>query len=244
MNEIKRIACLLFGLVFMASCAKKSQINLTGVVEPAGAKAQDSIDQYPPLKSYIDSASGFQLGAGVSISDYLDQGRMYQLIRNNFNAITLGYAMKHGAVVKSDGSLDLSNVEKLIGEAKNDGISVYGHTLVWQENQNADYLNGLIAPLIVKTPPFQNSLDLSGLEDASLNGWGHSSSGGSVSVVDGKGMAPNTKAVELTAGADTSSPSNLDLVTPAIPVTQGHDYTVVFYIKSDKQGEGSVSFEG
>jgi GH35 family endo-1,4-beta-xylanase len=244
MKDIKRVGFILLCLVAMASCAKKSQINLTDVLEPASVKSQDSIDKYPPLISYIDSGSGFQLGAGVSLTDYLNQGRMYQLVRNNFNAITLGYAMKHGAVVQSDGTLDLSNVEKLLTEAKNDGISVYGHTLVWNANQNAEYLNGLIAPLMVKTPPFQNSLDLSGLKDASLNGWGHSNSGAGISVVDGKGMAPNTKAVELVAGSDTSSPDNLELVTPAIPVNTGHDYTVVFYIKSDKPGEGNVSFEG
>lgn len=234
---------ILFSLAFLASCAKKSQINLTGVVEPAGARLQDSIDQYPPLISYIDSGSTFHLGAGVSLSDYVNQGRMYQLIKNNFNAITLGYAMKHGAVVQPDGSLDLANVEKLLSQAKKDGISVYGHTLVWHANQNAGYLNGLIAPMMVKTPPFQNALDISGLKDGSLNGWEFSKQGSAIAVVN-KGMATNTQAIQLTAGPNASAPGDVQLITPAIPVVPNHDYTVVLYIKSDIPGEGNISFEG
>jgi anion transporter len=51
--------------------------------------------------------------------------------------------------VQSDGSLVLSNIQTLIDNAKAAGTSIYGHTLCWHSNQNATYLNKLLAPTII-----------------------------------------------------------------------------------------------
>ena len=59
--------------------------------------------------------------------------------------------MKHGAIVKSDGSLDLDNVTELLEAAKEANVSVFGHTLSWHANQNATYLNELIAPDVLSS---------------------------------------------------------------------------------------------
>lgn len=149
--------------------------------------------------------------------------------------------MKNGSVVQPDGSLDLTNVKKLIKLAKKNGIAVYGHNLIWQEQQEAGYYNNLIAPLIVKTPPFANSLDLSSPKSGTLNGWMTS---GSVAIVNQKGLTDNSKSVKLVAGSNSSSAQDLQLTTPAIAVNQFHKYKVIFYIKSDTSGEGSVTFDG
>ena len=74
---------------------------------------------------------------------------IYRLVNSNFDEITLGYEMKHGAVVQANGSLALTNVKNLLETASKAGISVFGHTLAWHANQNATYLKGLIAPVII-----------------------------------------------------------------------------------------------
>ena len=76
---------------------------------------------------------------------------MYRLVNKNFDEITLGYEMKHGAIVQSDGSLDLDNVNKLLKTAQEANVSVFGHTLCWHANQNATYLKKLIAPDVLST---------------------------------------------------------------------------------------------
>src|SRR5699024_1359150 len=72
-------------------------------------------------------------------------------VNSNFHEVTAGYGMKHGAVVQADGSLALEPVTDFLSAAENAGISVYGHTLVWHANQNAEYLNGTIAPTLVES---------------------------------------------------------------------------------------------
>ncbi len=234
-------------LILAASCAKNNLVSFH-VNKPESIAVQDSVNQYAPLIAYVDSLGGsdpnFRLGAAVSLADYTQQGAMYDLINSNFNQITLGYAMKNGAVLQSDGSLDLSNVKNLLSMANKAGVNVYGHTLVWQENQNAAYLNSLIAPMTVKIPPYPNSLDLSGLKDASMNGWMTPNAGAGISVDANAGMQGSTQAIQLVSSSSSSNASDLELVTPDIPVQSGHTYQVVFYIKSNVAGEGSVSFEG
>lgn len=150
MKRFYKIALSLTASVMLASCSEYNALDFQ-VDQPDKLVAQELIDAYDPLKTYLDSTKypSFKLGAGVSLSDYVNKGVMHRLVNNNFDEITLGYEMKHGAVVSEDGSLNLANVENLLETASNAGISVFGHTLAWHANQNATYLNGLIAPIVI-----------------------------------------------------------------------------------------------
>lgn len=125
------------------------------VNKPESIALQEEIDSYDALKSYVnrDQNPNFKLGAGASLSDYMAKGVMYRLLNRNFDEITLGYEMKHGAVVQDDGTLNLGNVEGLLEEAAAAGLTVYGHTLAWHANQNATYLNERIADVEIETDP-------------------------------------------------------------------------------------------
>ena len=150
---MKRLYNTTLGLatvIALASCHKYEALEYH-VDKPASFAAQEKIDSYQPLKMYIDRAKNpkFKLGAGVSLSQYVSKGVIYRLANSNFDEITLGYEMKHGAVVQADGTLSLANVKSLLETATKSGISVFGHTLAWHANQNATYLKSLIAPVII-----------------------------------------------------------------------------------------------
>jgi len=123
------------------------------VQKPESIALQEDIDAYPALKSYINRSAhpNFKFGVALSLNDYVNKGVMYRLANKNFDEIALGYEMKHGAVVQADGSLALDNVGKLLAAAKENNISVYGHTLCWHANQNATYLKKIIAPDILSS---------------------------------------------------------------------------------------------
>jgi endo-1,4-beta-xylanase len=154
MKRNYKIALILSGSLALASCAKQEALEFN-VDKPATIAAQEQIDAFNPLKTYVDRQArpGFKLGAAVSLNDYVSKGVMYRLINSNFDEITIGYEMKHGAVVQANGDLSLKNIETLIETAKAAGVSIYGHTLAWHSNQNAAYLKKLIAPIIVSTGP-------------------------------------------------------------------------------------------
>ena len=136
---------------------------------------REAISRYEPLKTYV-SDPNFKLGCGVGLTLYTDNEPYNQLVNENFNEITIGYLMKHGPVVKSDGSLNFTNIDKLFVKTDEAGISVFGHTLVWHQNQNAKYLNSLIADKVIVTPDDSekiiNILDNSGFENGTINPWG------------------------------------------------------------------------
>lgn len=245
MKRLIQITTGLIVLVAVASCYKYKPLNYN-VDKPQTVAVQEGIDSLPALKTYINRAAhpNFKLGAGVNLSDYVNKGVTYRLANSNFDEIVAGYEMKHGAVVQADGSLALDNTKKFLQTAKAAGVSVYGHTLTWHANQNASYLNGLIAPMTVTTPSYPNALNNAGLLDASFTGWTQANAGAGISVVSGQGMATNTKAIQLISSASSNAPEALQLISPSITITPGHKYEIVCYVKSDVPGEGRIAFEG
>lgn len=198
----------------------------------------EKITRYEALNTYTD----FVLGTGIGLDLYLNDATYRGLTDANFDEVTVGYAMKHGPMVNSKGELNFGNVDAFIAKTKEAGLSVFGHTLVWHQNQNASYLNSLIAPTVIPGSSGANSLDLSGLKDGSLDGWGGSWNS-AISVVEGEGLSSSLQAVQMIASG-TSNPWDLQLGTPDITIVSGHTYEISFYVKSDQPGKGRISFEG
>lgn len=147
MKPLYNLFLCVAGFSLFTSCADDEVLDYQ-VEKPESVVFQEEINQYADLKTYVDRQANplFKLGAGVSISEFNEKGVMYRLLGRNFDEVTAGYGMKHGAVVQEDGSLNLANVEEFLQAANQAGLSVYGHTLVWHANQNAEYLNSTIAP--------------------------------------------------------------------------------------------------
>ena len=198
---------------------------------------QEKITRYDALNTYTD----YVLGAGIILDLYMNDETYRNIVNENFDDVTVGYAMKHGAMVNAQGELNFNNVDNFMAMTNEAGIDVYGHTLVWHANQNASYLNGLIAPTVIPGSSGANSLDLSSLQAGTLDGWAGSWNT-AISVIDGEGLSSDSKAVQMIADG-TTNPWELQLGTPNITIVSGHSYEVSFYIKSDQPGKGRISFD-
>ncbi len=146
MKFYKIIFSVITALMVMSSCANDGSLGYS-VTEPDSLAVLDYLKAYKPLKSYIDTVAtpNFKLGVGIAVSDFNSEAVLYRLYCSNFNNVTAGYEMKEGSVVQSDGSLDTTDVVTFLKNTEKAGMSVYGHNLVWHANQNATYLNKLIA---------------------------------------------------------------------------------------------------
>ncbi len=220
-------------------------IPLTYEVEkPESIALQESLSDYGHLKSYIDSVANpnFRFGTAVSASDYLNQGVKYRLINNNFNQISISHGINHQDLVQSDGTILQGDLEGIASLANEAGTEVMGPALVWHRQQNVNYLNALLSPLIINSPPFVNELDIAALQGGSLENW-ESSGDGSIEIRSGEGMGSGS-AIEIHAGSSASSAVDVRLTTPEIPIVQGRIYEIVVFIKSETPGQGRLSFEG
>ncbi|WP_264537907.1 endo-1,4-beta-xylanase [Flavobacterium sp. N1736] len=198
----------------------------------------EKISRYEPLKTYTD----FVLGNGIGVDIYMSDEAYRKIVNENFDEVTPGYAMKHGAMVNSKGEINFTTIDAFIAKTKEAGLKVFGHTLVWHSNQNASYLNGLIAPTVIPGSSGTNILDLTPIKNGTFTGWTKYNSGKGITVIDNAGLATGTKAIKLEASATSSAAYNLQLTTPNVPIVTGHNYEVSFYIKSDQAGKGRISF--
>lgn len=244
MKKIAGIMGLVMCMVGFMSCNKYKALEFEAD-RPESLALQEEIDSVAPLKSFINRGAHpkFLFGAALSLPEYVNKSVKYRLVNRNFDEIVMGYEMKHGAVVQSDGSLALDNVSKLLHVAKESGMAVYGHTLAWHANQNANYLKGLISPLLVTAPGFNNDLNLAGLKDGTFNGWFKANAGAGITLSD-NGMGAGTKAIKLVSGNTSAQAADLSLYSPSITVKPGKKYEILCFIKSDKPGEGRITFEG
>lgn len=174
--KMKYINKLLLGAVsvlFMASCVEDSLLDYK-VDKPESLAQLEYLNDYDVLKSYVDrsASSDFKLGAGVSLNAFNEKGVVYTHIMSNFDEVTAGYAMKHGAIVQDNGSMDFSGVKKFIATAGEAGVTIYGHTLAWHANQNAEYLNSIIADREIEVDPndANNALHAT-TSEAKANSW-------------------------------------------------------------------------
>ncbi|MEO2072390.1 MAG: endo-1,4-beta-xylanase [Zunongwangia sp.] len=132
-------------------CADMDPVEFD-VEKPLSIKKQEELNSLEELKTYTSDDSRFKLGAGVSMSAYNVQGAMFSLTNENFQEVTAGYGMKHGAIVNDDGSLNLTSVNEFVENTTEQGVTIYGHTLMWHANQNASYLKSAIAPKEIPLP--------------------------------------------------------------------------------------------
>ena len=199
----------------------------------------EKIARYEALKNY----ASFNLGIGVDLATYLDNDVYASIVNENFHEVVIGYDMKHGPMVKSDGTINFDRVDAFIAKAKQNGLGVYGHTLVWHQNQNASYLNKLIAPEIIPGASGESLLDISDLKAGDFSeDWDLANPSGGISVVEGEGIGGGN-AIEMIAGT-VSNPWDLQLFTPSIPAIEDHTYEISFFVKSDEPGEARISFQG
>ncbi|WP_442796369.1 endo-1,4-beta-xylanase [Pelobium manganitolerans] len=249
MKKLYTIALGFTASLLMVSCVKHELLDFH-VDKPISFENQEKIDSYKALKTYIDRSSNpdFKFGAAVSLSDYVNKGVMYRLVNNNFDEIVLGYAMKHGAVVKADGKLDLDNVKELLKTAHDAGISVYGHTLCWHANQNATYLNKLIAPTIIPStggpslgPNLISNGDFESGNGAGWGGWGNSSTRGI--TASGQGYNGTGLGYFMTNPSKVNSWQAQTAYDFSTALEKGATYKLSFYVKGSAAGSASAALQ-
>jgi GH35 family endo-1,4-beta-xylanase len=246
MKQIKFIfpALLLLMGSLLSSCEDENKFayddgrNPLTNVRDIPLSSNEKLGLYQSLLAY--TPNGLLLGCGIDMVDgYVNSETYRNLVNANFNAVTVGYHMKHGAIVGNTGTFNFQTVDNFINILPAN-VDLFGHTLVWHQNQNKNYLNRLIAAEVIAAPG-ENLLDLSKLQDGSFTGWSRNNAAG-ITKVDGAGRDGGAaiRIETTTAGNEWDT----QLISPEITATIGNEYEFSFWIKSDAAGQGRVSFVG
>ena len=140
---MKKLLLLIFavGLMSPANAQEKFEQG------KPGNDAYRYLDDYKPLKEYIDYAKypNFKLGIGTIVDDYLQKSTIYNLTNQNFTETVAGNAMKMASCVDGNGNMNFTKVKNYVKEATEAGLNIYGHTLAWHSQQPVAWLTSLIA---------------------------------------------------------------------------------------------------
>jgi len=235
--KINKYFVITFAVIALTSCVDLEQLDFP-VTKPESIAQLDYLKDYDVLKSYIDRTTmpNFKLGAGVSVSDFNAKGIGYRLISSNFDEMSAGWEMKHGAVVQNDGSLNLTTVEEFLQTAESAGVSVFGHTLVWHANQNATYLNSLIAPTVIpgEVEPKWEVLTEQDFETDAASNYSKGGAGTTAFTAAGGGSDGVGRAFTITNGAVLANDWECQFfVTFPRAVSEGEKIRLSMDIKSD-----------
>lgn len=236
MKKINNLILSIVALFMIVSCTDNDKLDFD-VEKPESIAAREFLDKYDVLKTYIDKSKfpEFKLGTGIDLTTYTNKGTFYRVTNSNFDEISLiGGEMQHGAIMKNDGTLDVSTITNLLGITQEVGIDVFGHTLCGNENQNSIYLNNIIMPSTIEAEG--NLLDISVLKDKSFTGWDNA---GTISVTDNGGVRDEG----IILYSDGQVPWQLSLGSPRIDIDPSKNYYLSFYVKTDKVGKGRIYFD-
>ena len=195
-----------------------------------------------PDTSTLKSSATFPFGMAIG----------YNLIRNNTtyrstvsresDQVTFDYNMKHGAIVKDDGSFDFNAADEMVTIATGAGLEVFGHTLVWHQNQNGNYLRSLTTssgsggPNLLPGGNFEAGTGTTGTGSTLFTGWNllvGGSSVGTYNAVAGNGSSRALEAVVTTPGANAYDMQAIGSNWTAVVGTQ---YKVSVDIKASVAG--------
>ena len=200
-----RLPIILIVTVFLTttSCKKDSDNTTTNPPPP------------PPVvdtpKTLKDAAS-FPIGIAIEYALFRNNAAYKNVVVREADQVTFGYEMKHGAIVKDDGSFDYSRADELLNLSTASGLQVFGHTLVWHQNQNGNYLRSLTVDAgstgstnLLAAGDFEAGTGTTGTGGTLFTGWNvlaGGNSAGSFEAVTGNNSARAFQATVTTPGTN------------------------------------------
>lgn len=116
--------------------------NIT--VKVQGAAEEDESTVVIPewdmtLDSIKDAYTDYFMIGNIMEPGQIQDARTTEMFKHHYNVVTAENAMKPGNISKVKGEYNFDNADKLVAWAKENGLKVHGHTLVWH-SQSAPWL--------------------------------------------------------------------------------------------------------
>lgn len=194
----------------------------------------EQIALYKPIKDYVSQyRPGLNLSLGMGADMYLDDPAYKAIVDENFTGVTLGNAMKMGSLMKSNGTIDFTTVDRVLA-ALPAGMKLYGHNMLWHTQQQQTYLKSLIAPeMKVEVSGDDvciNVISNSGFEDGTSAGW--TGLWGKYTYAVEQPGHDSDYALHFTMTDETNVNYDCQLFWPTNLIV-GETYAYSFYVKSD-----------
>ena len=216
--------------IFLISCKKSND----GGGPAPGPGPGPALDTAGPLKN----AASFPVGMAIDYTLFKNNANYRNTVAAEVDQVTFGYHMKHGAIVRDDGSFDFNRADELLNLANGSGLEVFGHTLVWHENQNGNYLRSLTVgsgaggPNLLPTGDFEGGTGVSGTGSTLFTGWNVLVGGNSAGTYTAVAGNNSGRALEAAVATPGTNAYDMQAIGSAWSATVGNQYKVSVDIKA------------
>ncbi|NII25391.1 hypothetical protein HB364_09885 [Pseudoflavitalea sp. X16] len=225
-NKYRSLLTIAAAITLLASCTKMRD---TGIME---------MRNFSDTAAVLKDATDVPIGVAIDYTPMLNDAKYAAVAKRDFDGVTFGYQMKHGAIVQSDGTLKFTNADALV--AASAGLNIFGHTLGWHANQNATYLknySGLTVPAAVELIASNAGFE------SGLAGWS------TFNAQNGATVTATSTASEIRTGsgamkvvnpvANANGQWRVQVSSTAFPTVAGKQYVVSYWVKAAAAG-GSI----
>lgn len=237
MKSAKQV--LIFTAVAMSVLLSCKKTNDPAPNPGPGPGPGPAIDTIGPLKT----TASFPIGMAIDYDLFKNNAAYKNLVVREADQVSFTWHMKHGAIVKDDGSFDFSRADEMVNLSTAAGLKVFGHTLVWHQNQNGNFLRSLTtagpdpnAPNLLPAGDFEAGTGISGTGSTLFTGWNvlvGGSASGTYSAVAGNGSSRALQANVTTPGANAY---DMQAIGPNWQAVNGQQYIVSIDIKASVSG--------
>ena len=228
-----RIITSLFIIVLLHSCKKEEMAVITPVTPVV------TLSEYDPSTTtgFLKDATDISLGVAITAEEYTKNGANYaSIIKSEFDNVTFGYQMKHGAIVKNTGALDFTRCDELVNLA---GMPIFGHVLAWHQNNNGDYLRSLATGSAsnATAPNLINNGDFEQGTGNTFTGWtnlvgGTAEGSYTAETTDTEPNTNSKRALKVTVTKAGTNAYDIQSLGPNFTAVAGKQYRVSASIKS------------
>ena len=235
MKNLRTITAIniLFSIGILYSC-KKEEMAVIVPINPVVV-----LSEYDPsmVTGFLKDATDIPLGVAISYEEYTRNGANYaSIIKSEFDNVTFGYQMKHGAIVKNSGALDFTRCDELVNLA---GMPIFGHVLAWHQNNNGDYLRSLatgsassaIAPNLINNGDFEQGTGNTFTDWSNLVG-GNAEGSYAAETADTEPNTNSKRALKVTVTKVGTNAYDMQSLGPNFKTVAGKQYRVSVSIKS------------
>ncbi|HYE54460.1 MAG TPA: endo-1,4-beta-xylanase, partial [Chitinophagaceae bacterium] len=187
----------------------------------------------------LHEAADFPIGVAISYTPTMNDAKYLETVKRDFDAVTFDYHMKHGAIVQDNGTLDFSRADQMIN--KLGGIEVFGHTLGWHQNQNANYLKQYAGLVAISGEKLTNPGFEGGLANWSV--WNTGNPAGTSTISAGSGpdeVRTGTGSMKVVNPVGyPGSQWRVQVASQLFPTVVGRQYVISYWVKAASAG-GSI----
>ncbi len=223
---------------------------LLGLIGGLFSCASDDAEVAAPVTDtevVLKAVAEFPIGMAVNYAAFLNDAAYREIVAREANSTTFEYSMKHGALVKDNGTLDFSSADALYEAATAADLEVFGHTLAWHTNQNANYLNSVVGG--AGNEDAVNILPNNGFEEGegdNFTGWAvyNAENGATITAGTAEGeVYAGVRSLKIVNPQDHEGDQwRVQVASPAVPTTVGTRYSISCWIKSAAaNGSGRLS---